>query len=45
MHMARPVAAWVEWAVWICNYRSHGSCDQQRADLMSALFFTVTEIR
>jgi hypothetical protein len=41
MHMAAAVAAaWVAWAVWICNYRSNGSCDQERAGF-GPLFFLV----
>ena len=36
--MAAVAAAWVAWAVWICNYPSKGSCDQERADF-GPLFF------
>src|SRR5271169_5480044 len=42
MHMAPRAAAWVAWAAWICNYRSNGSCDQERADFASALFLPST---
>jgi hypothetical protein len=44
MHMAPRAAAWVAWAEWICNYRSYGSCYQERAGLAVRSFLCAEHV-
>jgi hypothetical protein len=39
MHMAPRAAAWVAWVAWICNCRSNGSFNQERAGFAVRSFF------